>query len=84
MPRKAMDPEARRAALSLLAEGLGSPGDIAELAGVSRQVVEQWALHAGVDWRKVKRSKLTTAWRKAMRRKRNATKLEKPRPPYPR
>jgi hypothetical protein len=70
MPRQAMDPEARRAALELLAEGLGTPGDIAQLAGVSRQVVEQWADRAGVNWRKVKRANLTTAWRKAIKRRR--------------
>lgn len=65
MPRPEMDPDARRVALRLLARGIGTPGEIAELAGVSRQVVEYWAAHAGVDWRKVQRAKLLKAWRKA-------------------
>lgn len=68
MGRPAADPEAKRVALALLAEGLGTPGEIAELAGVSRQLVEQWAISAGVDWRRIKRSKLTAAWRRRMRR----------------
>jgi DNA invertase Pin-like site-specific DNA recombinase len=67
MPRPVSDPEARRAALALLSKGIGSPSEIADLAGVSRQVVEQWAERAGVDWRKVKRANLTKAWRKAMK-----------------
>jgi DNA invertase Pin-like site-specific DNA recombinase len=67
MGRARKDPEARRIAISLLARGLGSPGEIAELAGVSRQVVEDWAKRAGMDWRRIKRSKLTKAWRVEMR-----------------
>ena len=70
MPRRTLDPEARRAALELLSQGIGTPGEIAEIAGVSRQVVEQWALHAGVNWRKVKRGIVMNAWRKAIKRRR--------------
>jgi hypothetical protein len=47
-----------------LARGLGSPGEIADLAGVSRQVVEGWALIADMDWRQIKRARLAKAWRK--------------------
>jgi transposase len=64
--RRCRDPEAKRIALALLARGNGSPGEIAELAGVSRQVVEGWARR--LDWRKVKRAALTKAWRSEMRR----------------
>jgi len=61
--RKAADLKSRNAALALLARGIGSPGEIAELAGVSRQLVESWARSAGIDWRHVKRARLTKAWR---------------------
>jgi hypothetical protein len=64
--RKARDPNAQRAALSLLTRGLGTPGEIAELAGVSRQLVESWANSAGIDWQHVKRALLTRAWRQEM------------------
>jgi len=64
MVRPCLDPDARRVALSLLARGLGSPGEIADLAGVSRQVVEGWALIADMDWRQIKRARLAKAWRK--------------------
>lgn len=66
--RACSDPEARRAALALLTRGIGTPGEIAELAGVSRQVVEGWANRAGLDWRKVKHAILMSAWRKEFRR----------------
>jgi hypothetical protein len=61
--RKAADLKSRNAALALLARGIGSPGEIAELGGVSRQLVESWARSAGIDWRHVKRARLTKAWR---------------------
>lgn len=66
MPRRCLDDKARRTALSLLARGMGSPGDIAGLAGVPTQRVEQWARRAGVDWARIKRSVLAKAWRVEM------------------
>jgi hypothetical protein len=69
MSRQCRDPEARRTALALLARGLGSPGLLAEFAGVSRQVVEQWA--RDIEWRKVQRAILTKAWRKEFNRGRS-------------
>jgi hypothetical protein len=66
MGRMPDDPVARSIALSLLARGLASPGELAEVAGVSRQVVENWARRALVDWRRVKRAKLAKAWRREM------------------
>jgi hypothetical protein len=48
----------------MLRRGLGTPGEIAELAGVSRQLVESWAKVAGVDWRRMRRAALGTSFRK--------------------
>jgi hypothetical protein len=67
MSRQCRDPQAKRAALSILARGLGTPGEIALLAGVSRQLVESWARSAKLDWHMPHYQRLTRAWRKAMR-----------------
>lgn len=67
MPR-AIDREARRVALSMLAQGIARPHEVAELAGVSLQVVNYWVLRAGVDWQRIRNRKLLDAWRKGMRR----------------
>lgn len=64
---KALDPEARRVALSLLAQGIIRPHEAAELAGVSRQVVEYWCRRAGVDWQRIRRARLAKAWARGMR-----------------
>lgn len=48
----------------MLRRGMGTPGEIAEHAGVSRQLVESWARSAGVDWRRVRQSVLSAAFRK--------------------
>lgn len=61
-----ISPEVHRAALSLLSRGLGSPGDVAKVAGVSRQVVEIWVKIARTDWKGVKRRNLEKAWRIAL------------------
>ena len=61
------DDETRRAALKLLSTGLASPSDVAELAGVSRQVVAYWIATAGLDWRTRYRSIRARAWRKALK-----------------
>lgn len=74
MPRKPLDPDARRAALKVLSQGLGTPGDVAKLCGVSRQVVEQWAIHAGLDWRAIKSGKLWGAWDNAINKRRRRHK----------
>lgn len=68
MGRPCRDSEARRVALALLAKGLGSPGDIAEFVGVSRQVIEGWARRAGVDWTRMRHAILAREWRKEIRR----------------
>lgn len=71
--RRASDGVARRAALALLRRGQATPTELGELAGVSRQTVESWAAHAGVDWRAIRsrieakrRERQARAWRKAI------------------
>lgn len=51
----------------MLARGLGSPGDCAELIGVSRQAVESWARVAGIDWRKAYQARLVRDWARLQR-----------------
>ena len=66
MGRRCRDPEARRIALVLLSKGIGSPGELAPLAGVSRQVIEGWAVQ--IAWQRVRRLQLAKAWRVERRR----------------
>ena len=58
------DDEARSAALALLARGMITPGQAAELAGVSRQLVAYWLRHAGIDWRRAWSRRMAGMWRK--------------------
>jgi len=58
------DDEARSAALTLLARGQITPGQAAELAGVSRQLVAYWLRQAGIDWRSAWNRRLAGLWRK--------------------
>lgn len=60
------DEKVRNAALSLLRKGLVTQAEAAELAGVSRQVMNYWA--QGINWRKARAATLSKAWRKAFRR----------------
>lgn len=64
----ALDPEARRAALALLARGVMRPHEVAELAGVTLQVMNYWIQHAGVDWERIRRRRNAAAWRKEVKR----------------
>lgn len=57
-----VDRRTRARALALLAEGHWTPGDIAEVAGVSRQVICNWARRAGVDYQRVRRAQLVKEW----------------------
>lgn len=61
-----IDPEARRAALVLLAKGEATMAEVAQLAGISRQVVRYWAEVAGIDWSRARTDRLARAWRKAL------------------
>jgi predicted HTH domain antitoxin len=58
------DDEARSAALALLARGMITPGQAAELAGVSRQLVAYWLRQAGVDWRRAWSRRTAGMWRR--------------------
>lgn len=54
----------RKAALSLLARGMITPAQTAELAGVSRQLVAYWISSAGINWRKAFDRRQASIWRK--------------------
>jgi hypothetical protein len=58
------DDEARSAALSLLAKGMITPGQAADLAGVSRQLVAYWLKHAGIDWKRAWERRQAGIWRR--------------------
>lgn len=58
------DQEARSAAVSLLARGMITPGQAADLAGVSRQLVQYWIGHAGIDWRRAWLRRQAGMWRR--------------------
>jgi len=58
------DAEARSAALALIARGLLTPGQAAELAGVSRQLVHFWLKQHGISWQATHQARLATMWRK--------------------
>lgn len=63
----AIDIDARRAALALLAEGVVRPHEAAELAGVSLQVMNYWIAAAGLDWQRVRDRRLAKAWTRALK-----------------
>jgi hypothetical protein len=55
-----------RAALSLLAQGMASKSEVAELAGVSRQLVGYWAKRDGIACERMRKATLLKMWRKAL------------------
>lgn len=59
------DNPARKAARAMLMEGIASPSEVAELAGVSRQLVNFWM--ADLDWRKARETRLAKEWRARLR-----------------
>lgn len=59
------DTTKRDAALQMLKDGTASPAEVAQLASVSRQLVNYWA--AGIDWRKARAARLARDWRAALR-----------------
>jgi len=61
------DEQARRAALSMLSEGLASLSEVARLAGVSRQLMSHWAKDIDVD--RARNGYLSKEWRKALKRR---------------
>lgn len=58
------DGEARSAAVNLIARGLITPAEAAELAGVSRQLVHYWLKQHGIMWQDSHRARRATWWRK--------------------
>lgn len=58
------DDEARSAALSLLAKGMLTPGQAAELAGVSRQLVGYWLKASGSNWQRAWARRQAGMWRR--------------------
>jgi len=63
----AVDTEAKRAALALLARGMVTIAEAAEHAGVSRQLMHHWVKRAGVDWQRIRRARRARWWRKELR-----------------
>lgn len=65
---KPIDPVVKRAALALLARGVVRPHEVAELAGVSLQVVNYWIKRRGVNWERTRSHVLGKAWRRELSR----------------
>lgn len=63
------DATTRRAALKLLRRGHATMAEIAELAGVSRQGVRDWAHRAGIDPVQTRAERLATLWATASARR---------------
>jgi transposase len=62
------DDLARRAAVDLLRTGAATPSEVADLAGVSRQLVRYWANAAEIDWQKTRAATLAKLWRRKVSR----------------
>lgn len=57
----------KAAALGMLAAGIATQSEVAELAGVSRQLVRKWAIAAGIDAVGERKAWLEKLWRRANR-----------------
>lgn len=66
MAGRVKDPNARRAVRSMLARGLLTLSEAAEIAGVSRQLARQWA--ADIRWQEIRRQRLADLFRKELKR----------------
>jgi hypothetical protein len=62
------DDAARRAARALISRGLARPNEAAELAGISRELLQHWI--KDIDWRKARGAALALAWQRAIKRRR--------------
>lgn len=57
-----------KAALWMLTTGQAREAEVAELAGVDRQLVRYWGKRAGInDPRKARRERLTKLWKRRVR-----------------
>lgn len=63
----AKDAEARRIVVALMAAGLVTLPEAAQLAGVSRHLVRYWCTRADVDWKRVRNMRLARWWSKEAR-----------------
>lgn len=73
MTKYATTDAARRAAIALLRSGLVSLSEVAELAGVSRQLVHWWSKHDGiVDWQPKRTAYLKRTWAKRLAKEKSA------------
>jgi hypothetical protein len=63
---KTIDPDARRAAVTLLRRGTITVSEAAALAGVSRQVVRYWCKSARIGIGATRAVMIGKAWRRAM------------------
>ena len=79
-----VDPEARRAALALLSQGMITIAEAVELAGVSRQLMHHWVRRAGIDWQRIRQARLAAWWRKELRHGSKLVETAKPRSGKPR
>lgn len=59
----------RGAALKLLRSGLATQSEVAELAGVSRQLVAYWAKQEDIDPLEARAAWLQKSWRRLVRRR---------------
>lgn len=57
----------KRTALSLMRRGEATPGQVAELAGVSRMTAYRWAVDAGIDCDQAMRERLLRVWKRTNR-----------------
>lgn len=53
----------RAVAIEMLASGLVTIAEVAELTGRSRQLIRYWATQSGIDVPRVRRAWLQQAWR---------------------
>jgi hypothetical protein len=60
------DPEAKRAVLLLIARGMITVPEAAQLAGVSRQLIHAWCGSKRMSTTRARQAKITRAWRKAL------------------
>lgn len=67
MVRPFKDEMARRVGLEILARGLMTPRDVAQVSGLSRQVVDHWVKSTGVNWRAAYQARISAAWNSAMK-----------------
>ncbi len=58
-----MENDIRAVALTLIARGLMTPAQAADLAGVSRQLVHFWLKQEDIRWQAVHQARLATLWR---------------------